>query len=398
LSLARVELKKAVVTVEEDGTLLFTGKSDDDQGTLRLASVDPPDTWRLAKLSWTQLVLAMGDWLVWIDGDSRRVVRRVRARGKVADLVVEGERVVARIEDGLTQTFNAQTGEPKVAAAVTAIAARGELVIAGDKNGRVRILRGEGGAELASLSAGESVLGVHLTKREMALAATARVLVRAPKPWSAPRPVALRSTASAFAADDLYAFTGTMNGGVDVYDLENGRPVTAYALSQDDRITALARLPGALLAVGTGALDGRVLFVDVAEAKVVHRLTPHQEAFGITSLACDARGRIVASGGDDGLVALLDPAKGRVLARLRVPETPVALAFEQSGRKLACAFADGTAAIVTLTAKGAKVDDVAVRNVARVAWGGSFPAFGLNDGAVSRGATAADATAVSVCR
>lgn len=381
MSLSRVELKKAVVTIEEDGALLFTNREGEEEGTMRLASVDPPDTWRLVKFGFSQLVLAMGDWLVWIDGDARKVVRRVRARAKVAELAVDGQKLVARVEDGLTQAFDLQTGEAKVAAPVTAMAARGDLVIAGDKAGRVRILKGA--KDAASISAGETVLGVHLTKREMAVAATARVLVRAPKPWGAPRPVALRSTASSFAADDLYAFTGTMTGTVDVYDLETGRPVTSYALTQDDRITALARLPGALLAVGTGALDGRVFFVDVAAAEVKSRLSPHQEAFGVTCLACDARGRIVASGGDDGIVALLDPAKGRVLAKLRVRETPVGLAFEQSGRKLVCAFADGTAATITLAAKGASVDDLPVRNVAHVAWGGAAPAFGLSDGGVA---------------
>ncbi len=383
MSLSRVEIKKGAVTIEEDGTLRFTNREGEEEGTLRLASVDPPDTWRLVKFGFSQLVLAMGDWLVWIDGDARKVVRRVRARAKVTGLTVEGDRLVARIEDGLTQAFGVQTGEAKVAAPITAIGARGDLVIAGDKAGRVRILKGD--ADAGTLSAGEAVIGVHLTKREMAVAATARVLVRAPKPWSAPRPVALRGTATAFAADDLYAFAGTMTGGVDVYDLENGKPVTSYALTEDDRITALARLPGALLAVGTGALDGRVLLVDVAEAKVVHRLSPHQEAFGVTCLACDPRGRIVASGGDDGIVALVDPAKGRVLAKLRVRETPVGLAFEQSGRKLACAFADGTAATITLTAKGAAVSDIAIKNVAHVAWAGTAgPAFGLSDGGVSR--------------
>ena len=66
----------------------------------------------------TQIVLAMGDWLVWVDGDSRKVIRRVRARAKVADVVVEGPKLVARLEDGLTQAFDAATGEAKVAAAM----------------------------------------------------------------------------------------------------------------------------------------------------------------------------------------------------------------------------------------------------------------------------------------
>jgi outer membrane protein assembly factor BamB len=379
MSLARVELKKAVVTIEEDGGLLFVNKQGEEEGTLRLASVDPPDTWRLAKLTWTQLVLAMGDWLVWIDGDSRKVIRRVRARGKVADIVVEGPKLVARLEDGLTQAFDAATGEAKVAAPITAICARGDLVISGDKAGRVRIQKNEA-----------------VTKKELAVAATARVLLRAPKPWATPKPVAMRSPSSAFAADDAYAFAGTMSGSVDVYDLENGKAVTSYDLSEDDRITALARLPGALLAVGTGALDGRVLLVDVAEAEVVHRIEPHQEAFGVTCLATDPRGRIVASGADDGTVVLIDPAKGRILARLRMPETPASLAFEQSGRKLVCAFADDTAAIITLGSKGASVDEVDVHNVAKVAWASSGPVFGLGDGNISRAKPTARSASTTV--
>jgi hypothetical protein len=231
MSLARVELKKAVVTIEEDGGLLFVNKHGEEEGTLRLASVDPPDTWRITKLTWTQLVLAMGEWLVWVDGDSRKVIRRVRARGKVADVVVEGVKLVARLEDGLTQAFDAATGEAKVAAPVTAICARGDIVITGDKAGRVRIQKNE--TDLATLSAGESVIGVHITKKELAVAATARVLVRAPKPWTTPRPIALRAPSSSFAADDAYAFAGTMTGSVDVYDLENGKSVMSYALSSD---------------------------------------------------------------------------------------------------------------------------------------------------------------------
>ena len=161
-------------------------------------------------------------------------------------------------------------------------------------------------------------------------------------------------------------------------------------------ITALARLPGALLAVGTGALDGRVLLVDVAEAEVIHRIEPHQEAFGVTCLATDPRGRIVASGSDDGTVVLIDPAKGRILVTLRMPETPASLAFEQTGRKLVCAFADDTAAIITLGAKGASVDEVDVHDVAKVAWGSNGPVFGLGDGNVTRMKPAARSAASAV--
>ena len=91
---------------------------------------------------------------------------------------------------------------------------------------------------------------------------------------------------------------------------------------------------------------------------------------------------IVASGGDDGSIALLDPAKGRVLARLRVNETPVSLAFEPAGRRLACVFADGTAALLTL-AKSASVTDLGLRGATHVAWGDE-PIVGFRDGRVER--------------
>ncbi|HVJ90810.1 MAG TPA: hypothetical protein VM580_13485, partial [Labilithrix sp.] len=97
-----------------------------------------------------------------------------------------------------------------------------------------------------------------------------------------------------------------------------------------------------------------------------------------------ARGRIVASGGDDGSVALLDPAKGRVLAKLRVNETPTSLAFEPSGRRLACVFADGTAALISFAQKSATVSDLGVRGATRVAWGDG-PVIGFKDGHAESG-------------
>ncbi|HVH42898.1 MAG TPA: hypothetical protein VM925_11165, partial [Labilithrix sp.] len=199
-----------------------------------------------------------------------------------------------------------------------------------------------------------------------------------------PRPIALKTPPTAFASDDAYAFVGTQAGAVDVYDLAMARQVTTYALSSDDRITALLRLAGATLVVGTGALDGRVLVVDVVEAKVVHRVSPHDEAFGITCLASEARGRLVASGSDDGSIALLDPIKGRVLAKLRGNETPTSLAFEPSGRRLACVFADGTAAIATFAQKAATMADLGLRGVTQVAWGDGL-VFGFKDGHVESG-------------
>lgn len=418
-----------VVAVGEDGALYFLARDKGELlGALRLASTDPPEEWRLVHVDAGVVVLALGDWLVWIDASTRKTVRRVRARAKVVELAADGDHVVAAIDDGFVQAFRAATGEPRAsfaahgeaavaialcpdalftmgsdggvraegretldvaaraASPVSSVAARGGLAAVGDRSGRVRVVEATGGElrEVGALAGAEGVVGLYLAKDETVIAAGTRVVMRAAPPYQAPRPIALKAPPTAFAADEAYAFSGTQAGAVDVYDLAAGRPVTTYALSSDDRITALVRLAGATLVVGTGALDGRVLVVDVAEAKVVHRVSPHDEAFGVTCLASDVRGRIVASGSDDGSVALLDPQKGRVLAKLRVAETPTSMAFEPSGRRLACVFADGTAAIVTFAQKGATVSDLGVRGASHVAWGDGL-VLGFKDGHAESG-------------
>lgn len=423
-----------VVALSEEGPLVFFSRDKGAaMGALRLASTDPTSMWRLAHVDGEVVVLALGEWLVWIDATTRKTVRRVRAQSKVQALAADAAHVVAAVEDGLVQTFRASSGEPrasftadpngifavaltgdalftlgsadevraqgrdtldvavKAASPVASLVAKGSLAAAGDKSGKVRVYEVAGELrEVGVLSVGDSApgepgaVGVFLGRKDNVVAAGSRVIMTASSPWNMPRPTALRAAPTAFAADDAYAFAGGTTGAVEVYDLTHGRHVTTYALSSDDRITALAKLPGATLVVGTGALDGRVLIVDVAESKVVHRVSPHDEAFGVTCLAADARGRIVASGSDDNTIALLDPAKGRVLAKIRVKETPMKLAFEPTGRRLAAVFADGTAAVVTFTQKGATVADLGLRGASHVAWGDSL-VIGFKDGKVESG-------------
>lgn len=410
-----------VVALGEDGALAFTLMRDGSTaGTLRLASTEPASEWRLAVIDAARVVLALGDWLVWIDVATKKTLRRVRAREKVTALAADATWVVAGTEAGWVQAFSSDTGEPggsfeaqeggvtalalgkktlftggtkptvgawprakldvakKTAAPVSALSARGDVVAVGDGAGNLRVLRG--GAELASRALGETILSVHLARGDLLVAATPRLIMCLAAPWDSPRPLALRAQASAFAADEDYAFAGTDSGTVDVYDLGESTHVTSYALSDGD-VTQVARLPGRLLVVGTGALDGRVFVVDVTEAKVLHRMEPHDEAFGVTCLTSDVRGRIVASGADDGSIALIDPVKGKVLARLRVRETPVSLAFDNEGRRLACVFADGTAGLVKLGPKGATIEEVAITGAVRVAWGDEA-VFGFADGRV----------------
>jgi outer membrane protein assembly factor BamB len=416
-----------VLALDEQGALVFFARDKGEAlGALRLASTEAPSTWRLAHVDGGIVVLTLGEWLVWIDSSTRKTVRRVRARAKVVDISVDVDHVAVALEDGFVQAFRAATGEPRAsfaaegetaalalcpqalltmdpsgadvracerktldvaqaaASPVSAVAVRAGLAAVADRAGRVRLLEGTTLREVGAIAVGEATIGLAVTKERNVVAAGARVIMRIAHPWTTPRPIVLRAPPTAFIADESYAFAGTQSGQVEVYDLEAGRQVTTYALSSDDRITALARGAGATLIVGTGALDGRVLVVDVAEAKVVHRISPHEEAFGVTCLATDARGRIVASGGDDGTVVLLDPTKGRALARIRVNETPISMAFEPSGRRLACVFGDGTAAIVTFAQRGATVSDLGLRGATHVGWGDSI-VFGFKDGHAESG-------------
>lgn len=404
----------------EDGGLTFmTLAKGEVKGTVRLASTDPISDWRLARVDANHVALALGEWLVLVNAAEHKVVRRVRGAAKITAVAADADWIVAGLEDGRVQVVQVATGEPRLELAahpkavravaltktalytagagggvkawdrtgfeagararapVTAIASRGNLVAAGDRAGKVRVL--EDGREVATLPLGTAITAVHVTHEHAVVAVTAQIVVRAEKPWRTPKPIALRAPATAFASDDTYAFVAHERGGVDVYDLGKGELVTAYALS-DAPITALCRLPGSLLVVGTASTDGRVFVVDVAEAKVLHRIEAHDDAFGVTCLSTDARGRIVASGSDDGSVVLIDPAKGRILARLRVRETPAAIAFEGTGRRFGCTFADGTAAVVTL-GKQALVEDLGLRGASQVAWG-TTPVFGLADGRV----------------
>ena len=412
-----------VIALDEDGALVFTAMRDGSNvGTLRLASTEPAAEWRLASIDAGRIVLALGDWLVWIDVATKKTIRRVRAREKVSAVAADAEWVVAGTDAGWIQAFASDSGEPggafegqeggvtalalgkrtlfsggkepvvrawprakldiakRTSSPVTALASRGDLIAVGDGSGNVRVLRAS--VEVASRPLGDPLSSVVLARGDLVVASTSRVVMRAEHPWDELRPLALRAQSTAFDADEDYAFAGTDAGSVDVYDLAEATHVTSYALSDGD-VTALARLPGPLLVVGTGALDGRVFIVDVTEAKVLHRLEPHDEAFGVTCLAADPRGRIVASGADDGTIALIDPVKGKILARLRVRETPTSLAFDKEGRRIACVFADGTAGLVKLGPKGATIEDIALTGCTRVAWGDDA-VFGFSDGRVER--------------
>lgn len=409
------------LALSEDGTLtsysVVTGEPKD---TLRLAGTEAASTWRLALAGRERALLTLGEHVVVVDTATLKVIRRIKTRGPITHLCADADGAVAGFSDGWVQAIDLKGGEAatpvpahenaelralaldkttlystcghKVCAweraslgvlassksPVTAISALGSLVVAGDRAGLLRVLHAD--TEVARLSLGQEITALRAVSDTSIVAVTARVLVALSAPWKLPKIISLRSPATAFTADASYAFVGTLEGAVDVYDLESDSHLTRYSLSEAD-VSALALLPGGKLAVGTGAIDGRVFIVDAVAAEVRHRVEAHDEAFGVTCIATEPRGRIVASGSDDGSVALIDPGKGRVLARVRLPETPASIAFEATGKRFICTFADGKAAVVDL-ADRAKVLALDLRGATHVAWGAA-PMFGHADGRVA---------------
>jgi len=414
---------KIVVALKADGELLFLSlMNGSDTGRLKLEVPEPAHRWRLAPLEGSRFALALGEWLVIVDAAKEKVFRRTRLRARATAVGASERRVVVGLDDGWIQTVDPLTGDVRgahhvhraplravamgkgvvltaaahepvrawdearlsgatpSASPTTALAARGSLLATGTRAGQLRIQKGV--EEVGSVRLDGAVSFVHVATDDAVIAVTSSLVVRLEKPWKAPKPLVLDAACSAFAADDRYAFSGSGSGVVDVFDLAAGKKVTSYALS-DAAISALVRPRGVHLVVGTGALDGRLFVVDVAEAKVVHRIEAHQEAFGITSLAAEPRGRIAASGSDDGTIALLDIAKGRVLARLRVREAPVSLAFDPTGKRLVAALEDGSVTVFALDQRAA-ASAVQVPPTARVAWGDGPDKLvcGLTDGRV----------------
>jgi WD40 repeat protein len=418
--LAVTVIGKTVVALKADGELEFLAvMSGSVTGRMKLEVPEAASTWHLAAVEGSRFALGLGDFLVIVDAAKEKVFRRTRMRAKVTSLAANERRVLVGLDDGWIQVVDPLTGDargalethrtavravgfgkgvvltaaqaeplrvwdeaqlsgaPVASSPVSSLAARGALVAVGTKAGRARILKGVEEVGATRLAGPASF--VHVADDESVLAVSASLVIRLEKPWKTPKPVVLESTCTAFAADDAYAFSGNDQGTVDVFDLEAGKKVTSYELS-DGTISALVRTRGVHLVVGTDALDGRVFVVDVAEASVVHRIEAHQDAFGVTCLAAEPRGRLVASGSDDGTVALIDLAKGRVLARLPVAEAPTSLTFDSTGKRLFVALGNGVVTAFALDQKG-KASTIDVPKTTCVAWSDGL-VCGLVDGRV----------------
>jgi WD40 repeat protein len=408
---------KTVVALKADGEMVMLQvMSGAVAGRMKLEVPERASTWHLAPIEGSRFALVLGDWLVIIDAAKEKVFRRTRLRAKATALATSERRIVIGLEDGWLQAIDPLTGEIRgaveahagsvvslaiaktsvvsvaegsalrgwdvslastslvPASPVSALAGHASLIAVGTHNGRIRIQKGV--EELGTLRTDGSVNFVHVTRQDVVIAVSTSLVVRAESPWrTVNHPIVLDVPCTAFAADDTYMFCGTQTGSVDVVELQSGKKLTSYELT-DASISALARARNVYLVVGTDSLDGRIFVIDVAEATVVHRIEAHQEAFGVTSLAIEPRGKVAASGSDDGTIALIDLAKGKVLARLRVPEAPVSLAFDNTGKRLAAVLYDGSVVIFALD-KRAAMQAVTVPPAKRITWSEGAQSFAI---------------------
>ena len=120
--------------------------------------------------------------------------------------------------------------------------------------------------------------------------------------------------------------------------------VTATLENEDDA-TCLAFSPdGKTVVSGSGKLlvgkdEQLVRIWDVATGKCIHKLSGHSKT--VRAVAFSADGKVVASGGDSGVILIHDAATGKELARLTEHEGAVsAIRFRKDGLRLASAGAD----------------------------------------------------------
>ncbi|MBA9002272.1 WD40 repeat domain-containing serine/threonine protein kinase [Thermomonospora cellulosilytica] len=184
-------------------------------------------------------------------------------------------------------------------------------------------------------------------------------------PGRRPAPRSRRILTAAVTLLALAGGTGALLLSYDhVVPARSARPVHAAALGMPPPAT-LPPAPGRLHAVAfapdgrllaTGGEDGRVRLVDVTGRRQVAALAGHGHA--VLAVAFSPDGRLLASGGHDGTVILWDVERARRVATL-APDLGVvgSVGFGPDGRRLAVAGADGVRIWDTVTRRAVRSFD-----------------------------------------
>jgi hypothetical protein len=127
------------------------------------------------------------------------------------------------------------------------------------------------------------------------------------------------------------------DGGVRVWDLENGRQISRLAAGAV-RALAVSRTDRLVVTAGD---NGRVTLWDTGGNKEIRRFAGHQGA--VLAAALSADGTVLATGGADRTVRLWDVGSGRQTAVIKGHDGPVtAVAFDAAGQTLASGGDDRT--------------------------------------------------------
>ncbi len=168
----------------------------------------------------------------------------------------------------------------------------------------------------------------------------AALLCCAPVLSAPPPPGVVRAeiTGLVYRPDGKVVYSASMDGSVCAHDVRTGQ-ITDYALDPNGNIQALAVAPGGkMLATAHGSnkfVDNKVRLWDATRLTVTTTLAGHGDTAAAVAFSPD--GKILASGGYDGVIRLWEVETGKELRNIEVGNRVTGLAWAPDGKTLASA-------------------------------------------------------------
>ncbi len=187
----------------------------------------------------------------------------------------------------------------------------------------------------------------------------------------------------AYSPDGRYLATGARQGGVQLWDMADEKPVATLDADMA-QVHAIAFSPDSrTLAFGTG--DGSAGIIDVGARKVTARFGERNAFFAsrgeaVLSIALSPDGQVLAAGLGNGSVNLWNVGSGKIQATLQHFDEVLGIAFSPDGRLIATGSVDKSARtweaasgkpLATMRGRDSEVHSVAISPDGRVLATGS---------------------------